>query len=400
MNKFAITALTITALDAMGIGLIMPVLPALLREYVTLENLANHYGILLALYSIMQVFFAPILGRWSDKFGRKPILLISLAGAVLDYSLLALSSSLWMLYLGRLISGITGATGAVAASVIADNTAPQERTKWFGRLGAAFGIGLIAGPAIGGFAGQLSPHLPFVIAAILNACSFVVIWFIFKDQRKFAEQDEQNGELPSPVPFMQVVKPVILLLFVFFIAQLIGQIPATTWVLFTENRFQWNSMQVGLSLAGLGVMHTLFQAFVAGAIAKRFNEKVTIIVGFVVDEAAFIILSLLTEGWMIYPTLVLLAGGSIALPALQGLMSAQVNQANQGKLQGILVSLTNATGVIGPLLFSFIFGQTLATWDGWVWLIGAMMYVLLIAFILSFHRSSSQIVKITKLPES
>ncbi|CAB5545594.1 Tet(A)/Tet(B)/Tet(C) family tetracycline efflux MFS transporter [Providencia hangzhouensis] len=400
MNKFAITVLMITALDAMGIGLIMPVLPALLREYVSIEHLANHYGILLALYAIMQVFFAPILGKWSDKFGRRPILLLSLAGAALDYTLLALSSSLWMLYLGRLISGITGATGAVAASVIADNTLPQERTKWFGRLGAAFGIGLIAGPAIGGFAGQLSPHLPFVIAAILNACSFVVIWFIFKDQRKFAEQDEQNGELPSPVPFMQVVKPVILLLFVFFIAQLIGQIPATTWVLFTENRFQWNSMQVGLSLAGLGVMHTLFQAFVAGAIAKRFNEKVTIIVGFVVDEAAFIILSLLTEGWMIYPTLVLLAGGSIALPALQGLMSAQVNQANQGKLQGILVSLTNATGVIGPLLFSFIFGQTLATWDGWVWLIGAMMYVLLIAFILSFHRSSSQIVKITKLPES
>ncbi|MEQ4651628.1 Tet(A)/Tet(B)/Tet(C) family tetracycline efflux MFS transporter [Providencia rettgeri] len=397
MNKFAITVLMITALDAMGIGLIMPVLPALLREYVSIEHLANHYGILLALYAIMQVFFAPILGKWSDKFGRRPILLLSLAGAALDYTLLALSSSLWMLYLGRLISGITGATGAVAASVIADNTLPQERTKWFGRLGAAFGIGLIAGPAIGGFAGQLSPHLPFVIAAILNACSFVVIWFIFKDQRKFAEQDEQNGELPSPVPFIQVVKPVILLLFVFFIAQLIGQIPATTWVLFTENRFQWNSMQVGLSLAGLGVMHTLFQAFVAGAIAKRFNEKVTIIVGFVVDEAAFIILSLLTEGWMIYPTLVLLAGGSIALPALQGLMSAQVNQANQGKLQGILVSLTNATGVIGPLLFSVIFGQTLLIWDGWVWMIGAMLYALLIVIYLLFCAKKALETKEIKL---
>ncbi len=398
MNKFAITALTITALDAMGIGLIMPVLPALLREYVTLENLANHYGILLALYSIMQVFFAPILGRWSDKFGRKPILLISLAGAVLDYSLLALSSSLWMLYLGRLISGITGATGAVAASVIADNTAPQERTKWFGRLGAAFGVGLIAGPAIGGFAGQFSPHLPFVIAAILNACSFVVIWLIFKN--KNAIQNDQNETVELSVPFIQLIKPVILLLFVFFMAQLIGQIPATTWVLFTENRFQWNSVQVGLSLAGLGVMHALFQAFIAGAIAKKFNEKVTIIVGFVADGSAFIILPLLTEGWMIYPTLILLAGGSIALPALQGLMSAQVNQANQGKLQGILVSLTNATGVIGPLVFSFIFGLTLANWDGWVWLIGAIMYIFLIVFILSFYRSSRQTVKIVTRPAS
>ncbi|EOE5318233.1 Tet(A)/Tet(B)/Tet(C) family tetracycline efflux MFS transporter [Providencia rettgeri] len=398
MNKFAITALTLTALDAMGIGLIMPVLPALLREYVTLENLANHYGILLALYSIMQVFFAPILGRWSDKFGRKPILLISLAGAVLDYSLLALSRSLWMLYLGRLISGITGATGAVAASIIADNTTPQERTKWFGRLGAAFGVGLIAGPAIGGFAGQFSPHLPFVIAAILNACSFVVIWLIFIN--KNAIQNDQNETVELSVPFIQLIKPVILLLFVFFMAQLIGQIPATTWVLFTENRFQWNSAQVGLSLAGLGVMHALFQAFIAGAIAKKFNEKVTIIVGFVADGSAFIILSLLTEGWMIYPTLILLAGGSIALPALQGLMSAQVNQANQGKLQGILVSLTNATGVIGPLLFSFIFGLTLANWDGWVWLIGAIMYIFLIVFILSFYRSSRQIVKIVTRPAS
>ncbi|ENU1228010.1 Tet(A)/Tet(B)/Tet(C) family tetracycline efflux MFS transporter [Providencia rettgeri] len=400
MNKFAITALTITALDAMGIGMIMPVLPALLREYVTIENLANHYGILLALYAVMQVFFAPILGKWSDKFGRRAILLLSLAGAALDYTLLALSSSLWILYLGRLVSGITGATGAVAASIIADNTAPKERTKWFGRLGAAFGVGLIAGPAIGGFAGQFSPHLPFVIAAVLNACSFVVILLIFKDQNRRAIQNDQNETVEQPVSFIRLIKPVILLLFVFFMAQLIGQIPATTWVLFTENRFQWDSMQVGLSLAGLGVMHALFQAFIAGAIAKKFNEKVTIIVGFIADGTAFIILSLLTEGWMIFPTLILLAGGSIALPALQGLMSAQVNQANQGKLQGILVSLTNATGVIGPLLFSFIFGQTLATWDGWVWLIGAMMYVLLIAFILSFHRSSSQIVETAKLPKS
>ncbi|WP_350024945.1 Tet(A)/Tet(B)/Tet(C) family tetracycline efflux MFS transporter [Providencia rettgeri] len=395
MNKFAITALTITALDAMGIGLIMPVLPALIREYVTLENLANHYGILLALYSIMQVFFAPILGRWSDKFGRKPILLISLAGAVLDYSLLALSSSLWMLYLGRLISGITGATGAVAASVIADNTAPQERTKWFGRLGAAFGVGLIAGPAIGGFAGQFSPHLPFVIAAILNACSFVVIWLIFKN--KNAIQNDQNETVELSVPFIQLIKPIILLLFVFFMAQLIGQIPATTWVLFTENRFQWNSVQVGLSLAGLGVMHALFQAFIAGAIAKKFNEKVTIIVGFVADGSAFIILSLLTEGWMIYPTLILLAGGSIALPALQGLMSAHVNHANQGKLQGVLVSLTNATGVIGPLLFSVIFGQTLLIWDGWVWMIGAMLYALLIVIYLLFCAKKALETKEIKL---
>ncbi|EPL9569022.1 Tet(A)/Tet(B)/Tet(C) family tetracycline efflux MFS transporter [Providencia rettgeri] len=386
MNKFAITALAITALDAMGIGLIMPVLPALLREYVSAENLANHYGILLALYAIMQVFFAPILGKLSDKLGRRPILLLSLAGAAVDYTLLALSSTLWMLYLGRLISGLTGATGAVAASVIADNTESHERTKWFGRLGAAFGVGLIAGPTIGGFAGEYSPHLPFIIAAILNAGAFIGTFLIFKDRKAQREQENAYSTPTISNSFIQVMKPIILLIFVFFMAQLIGQIPATTWVLFTENRFQWGSMEVGLSLAGLGVMHALFQAFVAGAVAKKFSEKTTILLGFMVDGCAFLILSLLTQGWMIYPTLILLAGGSIALPALQGLMSTQVSQENQGKLQGILVSLTNATGVVGPLLFSFIYGQTLSFWDGWVWLIGALMYLFLIIAYLLFQQ--------------
>ncbi|OAT52637.1 Tet(A)/Tet(B)/Tet(C) family tetracycline efflux MFS transporter [Providencia heimbachae] len=386
MNKSAMIALAITALDAIGIGLIMPVLPALLREYVTSENLANHYGILLALYAIMQVFCAPILGKWSDKFGRRPILLLSLIGAALDYTLLAVSSSLWMLYIGRLISGITGATGAVAASVIADTTTPTDRTKWFGRLGAAFGVGLIAGPAIGGFAGQYSPHLPFVIAAILNACTFIVVFIIFNDKKKDVKSDNSASIEHTPDHFYHAVKPILLLLLVFFTAQLIGQIPATTWVLFTESRFQWDSMAVGLSLAGLGVMHALFQAFMAGAITKRFSEKTTIIVGFIADGTAFILLSLITQGWMIIPTLILLAGGGIALPALQGLMSTQVNQQNQGKLQGILVSLTNISGVIGPLIFSFIFGKTLDIWDGWVWLIGATLYVMIIFIYLFFSK--------------
>lgn len=387
MNKSAMIALAITALDAIGIGLIMPVLPALLREYVTSENLANHYGILLALYAIMQVFCAPILGKWSDKFGRRPILLLSLIGAALDYSLLAVSSSLWMLYIGRLISGITGATGAVAASVIADTTTPTDRTKWFGRLGAAFGVGLIAGPVIGGFAGQYSPHLPFVIAAILNACTFIVVFIIFNDKKKDVKSDNSASIEHTPNHFYHAVKPILLLLLVFFTAQLIGQIPATTWVLFTESRFQWDSMAVGLSLAGLGVMHALFQAFMAGAITKRFSEKTTIIVGFIADGTAFILLSLITQGWMIIPTLILLAGGGIALPALQGLMSTQVNQQNQGKLHGILVSLTNISGVIGPLIFSFIFGKTLDIWDGWVWLIGATLYVMIIFIYLFFSKS-------------
>lgn len=183
MNSSTKIALVITLLDAMGIGLIMPVLPTLLREFIASEDIANHFGVLLALYALMQVIFAPWLGKMSDRFGRRPVLLLSLIGASLDYLLLAFSSALWMLYLGRLLSGITGATGAVAASVIADTTSASQRVKWFGWLGASFGLGLIAGPIIGGFAGEISPHSPFFIAALLNIVAFLVVMFWFRETK-------------------------------------------------------------------------------------------------------------------------------------------------------------------------------------------------------------------------
>lgn len=151
MNKSIIIILLVTVLDAIGIGLIMPVLPTLLNEFVSENRLANHYGILLALYATMQVIFAPILGKLSDKYGRKPILLFSLLGAALDYLLMACSTSLWMLYIGRIIAGITGATGAVCASAMTDVTHPHERTRYFGFLGGAFGVGLIIGPMLGDY---------------------------------------------------------------------------------------------------------------------------------------------------------------------------------------------------------------------------------------------------------
>ncbi len=388
MNKSAKIALVITLLDAMGIGLIMPVLPTLLREFIAPENIANHFGVLLALYALMQVIFAPWLGKMSDRFGRRPILLLSLLGASLDYLLLAFSSALWMLYLGRLLSGITGATGAVAASVIADTTSSSERVKWFGRLGASFGIGLIAGPIIGGLAGDISPHSPFFIAAFLNITTFFFVMIHFNETGKTAEDANLNKDkeavIKSGSVSMTLFKTMPILLVIYFSAQLIGQIPATVWVLFTENRFGWNSMMVGFSLAGLGCLHALFQAFITGKIAKKWGEKTTVLVGFIADSSAFIFLAFISEGWLIFPVLILLAGGGISLPALQGAMSVQANHHQQGALQGLLVSLTNASGVIGPLMFAFIYNQTLAIWDGWVWLIGLMLYLIIILLSISY----------------
>ena len=365
MNSSTKIALVITLLDAMGIGLIMPVLPTLLREFIASEDIANHFGVLLALYALMQVIFAPWLGKMSDRFGRRPVLLLSLIGASLDYLLLAFSSALWMLYLGRLLSGITGATGAVAASVIADTASASQRVKWFGWLGASFGLGLIAGPIIGGFAGEISPHSPFFIAALLNIVTFLVVMFWFRETKNTRDNtDTEVGvETQSNSVYITLFKTMPILLIIYFSAQLIGQIPATVWVLFTENRFGWNSMMVGFSLAGLGLLHSVFQAFVAGRIA---------------------FLAFISEGWLVFPVLILLAGGGIALPALQGVMSIQTKSHQQGALQGLLVSLTNATGVIGPLLFAVIYNHSLPIWDGWIWIIGLAFYCIIILLSMTF----------------
>lgn len=391
MNKSTSIALIITLLDVMGIGLIMPVLPTLLREFIATENIANHFGVLLALYALMQVIFAPWLGKMLDRYGRRPILLLSLIGASLDYLLLAFSSALWMLYLGRLLSGITSATGAVAASVIADTTSASERVKWFGRLGASFGVGLIAGPIIGGFASAISPHSPFFIAAFFNIVTFFVVMPLFVETRKITKPTDVEVKAKSNSLYITLIKSMPILLIIYFSAQLIGQIPATVWVLFTDNRFAWNSMMVGFSLAGLGCLHTFFQAFVAGRISSIWGEKTAIIVGFIVDSSAFTLLAIISEGWLIFPILILLAGGGIALPAFQGLMSVQVNSQQQGALQGLLVSLTNATGVMEPVLFASIYNHTLSIWDGWVWVIGLICYLVVVLLSVIFMFNSQKI---------
>lgn len=392
MNRYTVIALLITLLDAVGMGLIMPVLPSLLEEFVLKDTIATHYGFILALYALMQVIFAPILGQLSDKYGRRPILVISLVGAVCDYTLLSFSSALWMLYLGRMIAGISAATGAVAASIVADNTEAAQRTQWFGRLGAAFGAGLIAGPAIGGFIGQYSAHYPFIAAAILNGIALILVIMLFPHQKIAPIQDSSTdiAEIPlensSKSQLLTLIKPVIFLLALFFTVQMIGQVPATLWVLFTEARFEWNTFNVGLSLAGLGLMHIFFQAFVAGYIASRYRNEVVFILGFILDATAFALLAFITKAWMLLPTLILLAGGGIALPALQGAISINTAEQHQGKLQGIMVSLTNLAGVIGPPIFALLYGKTAEFWDGTVWMIGTLLYSTLLLLYFCVHK--------------
>lgn len=283
---------------------------------------------------------------------------------------------------------MTGATGAVAASIVADGTQEHERTQWFGKLGAAFGIGLIIGPVIGGLAGQYATHLPFVIAAVLNAIACGLVYAFFHEQpaNSKPQPNTNNQTATDSVSFRTLTKPILTLLIVYFSAQLIGQIPATTWVLFTEYRFKWDGFQIGLSLAGLGLMHAVFQAFVAGRLTQKWGEKNTILLGFMADALAFCCLSIITQAWLIYPSLILLAGGGMALPALQSMISQAVQSHHQGKLQGVLVSIANASGIIGPPLFAWIYGRTQSWWDGSVWILGVVMYGLILLFFMGNTR--------------
>lgn len=376
MRSSAIIALLIVGLDAMGLGLIMPVLPTLLRELVPAEQVAGHYGALLSLYALMQVVFAPVLGQLSDAYGRRPVLLASLAGAAVDYMIMASAPVLWVLYIGRLVSGVTGATGAVAASTIADSTGEDSRARWFGYMGACYGAGMIAGPALGGMLGGISAHAPFVAAALLNGFAFLLACIL--------ETHRSHGGTGKSVrikPFIlfrldDALRGLAALFAVFFIIQLIGQAPASLWVIYGEDRFQWNTATVGLSLAAFGATHAIFQAFVTGPLSSRLGERRTLLFGMAADATGFVLLAFATQGWMVFPILLLLAAGGVGMPALQAMLSNNVSSNKQGALQGTLTSLTNLSSIAGPLGFTALYSATAGAWNGWVWIVGATLYLI------------------------
>ncbi len=378
MRSSAIIALLIVGLDAMGLGLIMPVLPTLLRELVPAEQVAGHYGALLSLYALMQVVFAPMLGQLSDSYGRRPVLLASLAGAAVDYTIMASAPVLWVLYIGRLVSGVTGATGAVAASTIADSTGEGSRARWFGYMGACYGAGMIAGPALGGMLGGFSVHAPFFAAALLNGIAFLLAWIFLKETRSGHENAEKPVRLEPFVVFRRddALRGLTALLAVFFIIQLIGQVPGALWVIYGEDRFQWDTTAIGLSLAAYGAAHAIFQAFLTGPLSNRLGEKRTLLLGMAADATGFVMLAFATQGSMVLPILFLLAAGGIGMPALQAMLSRNVSSDKQGALQGTLTSLTNLSSIAGPLAFTALYAATTGTWNGWVWVVGAALYAI------------------------
>lgn len=366
-------------LDAIGLGLVMPILPGLLRTLTSADLRTFHYGGLMAAYALMQFLCAPVLGALSDRFGRRPVLLVSMAGAAADYVLMALAPSLGWLYAGRLLAGATGANMAVATALLTDITAPGLRAKRFGQLGAMFGIGFIAGPVLGGLLGDWHLRAPFVAAAILNGANALFAYFLLPESRPAESRPRLSLKAMNPFTTLHRLAggPMLVqLVTVFALLALVSQIPATLWILYGQDRLGWSLSVAGLSLAGYGACHALAQAFGTGAIVERFGERRALLSGLAADALGMLLISFATRSWIPFVLLPLFAAGGMALPALQAMLSREVDQARQGELQGMLASVASLMGIVGPLVVSTSYALTRTTWPGATWVFGAMFYVL------------------------
>ncbi|HAT1609699.1 TPA: TCR/Tet family MFS transporter [Raoultella planticola] len=378
-------------LDAVGIGLIFPILPQLLKEVVHTGDIAHYIGILAALYALMQFIFAPLLGVLSDNFGRRPVLLVSLVGAVINYLIMAFASHLWLLMLGRAIAGLTSANITVAMAWLTDITPAEKRASRFGLFNATFGAGFIIGPAIGGLLGDYSVRLPFLVAAGLNCANVLLALFTLQEPRQPARQKMTLAGLNPlrPMRWLFSVKGLLTIALVFFFLSATGEVYGTCWTLWSQDMFHWNGLWIGLSLAAFGVCQTLAQAFLPGPATRLLGERGAILGGVACSSAALIVLSLAQQSWLVFAVMPLIALGGIGTPALQALATRQVQADKQGQLQGVLASTVSLASIVAPLVFSSLYFSFRSGWPGAIWLSVVVLYLFVVPLIYRCTRAPS-----------
>jgi DHA1 family tetracycline resistance protein-like MFS transporter len=346
-------------LDAMGIGLIIPVLPDVLRRFNPDPGfVAGHYGTFIGIFALMQFLASPVLGSLSDRYGRRPILLISLFFAAVDYLFMAFAPTLPLLYLGRVISGLTGASMTVAGSYMADISHDGNRSANFGIIGAAWGLGFILGPTIGGLVSAWGPTTPFLVAACLNLLNFAFGALVLPESLDEAHRRPVALTQMNPIgTVLKVLRPsaYVGLVWVFFILFLAGQVHPVNWTLYTQVKFGWTARQVGLSLSFVGLVMAAGNVGLTRLLIPRLGEERSLTLGLLVYIAAFLLFGVASQGWMMYPVLLFFGVSCIAVPALQSIVAKHVPSNRQGELQGSLVSLGSLAGIIAPLLFTALF---------------------------------------------
>jgi MFS transporter, DHA1 family, tetracycline resistance protein len=360
-RKPALTFILLTVfIDVIGWGLIIPVMPDLIAgmKHIPINQASSYGSWLLFAYAFMQFIFAPILGNLSDQYGRRPILLFSMLGFGIDYLFLALAPTYGWLFVGRIIAGITGASFTTASAYIADISTHENRAKNFGMIGAAFGLGFIIGPAIGGLLGGLGLRAPFYAAAILSLLNFIYGYFIVPEsldhvhRRKF----QWNRIIPWN-SILQLKKYPALggLMFSLFFVYLAAYAVQGNWNYFTEYRFGWSHKMIGLSLALVGFLVAIVQAGLIRIVNPWLGNEKSVYVGLLFYSIGLFLFAFATKSWMMFVFLIPYCLGGFAGPALQSIMSANVPKNEQGELQGALTSLMSATAIIGPVVMNNLF---------------------------------------------
>ena len=348
-------------LDVIGLGIIIPVVPAIIQE-LTGEGLsrASEYGGWLTFaYASTQFCFAPVVGGLSDQLGRRPVLLASLLGLGLDYTFLVFAPTIAWLFVGRIVAGITGASFTTATAYIADISTPEKRAQNFGLVGAAFGLGFIIGPVIGGQFAQYGARVPFAVAAGLSLINFLYGFFVLPESLASDKRRAFNWRRANPVGSLLQLRryPAILgLVGALVLVYLAGSATQSVWTFYTMLKFSWTEDMVGNSLGMVGLCTGLVQGGLVRVAIPKLGITRAIIIGLLCYAVGFMLFASATTGWMMFAFIVPYTLGGLAGPALQSTIAGQVPANEQGELQGALTSLISATGVVGPLLMTHLFG--------------------------------------------
>lgn len=349
-------------LDVIGIAIIMPVLPTYLRELTgdDISQAAIDGGWLLLVYAGMQFLFAPFVGNLSDRFGRRPVLLACIFTFAIDNLICALATSYWMLFVGRVLAGLSGASFGTAAAYIADVSTDETRAKNFGLMGIAFGTGFALGPVIGGLLGEFGPRIPFYGAAALAFLNFVAAWILLPES--LAPANRRRFELSRANPLgalMQMRKytGVMWIGLVFFCYWLAHAVYPSVWSFVSAYRYGWSEGQIGLSLGIFGIGGAVVMGFVLPRVVPKLGEYRTAVLGLFFSVFGLVGYASAWQGWMVYAVILLTALEALADPPLRSIASARVPASAQGELQGALTSVSSITTIIGPLLFTQIFSH-------------------------------------------
>lgn len=348
-------------IDVTGFGIIIPVIPRLIMTLTggTLGEASVYGGWLLFAYAFFQFIFSPILGGLSDQFGRRPVLLFALLGFGIDYLLTAWAPTIGWLFLGRIIAGITGSSFTAASAFIADVSTPEKRAQNFGLIGAAFGLGFILGPMIGGVLGEIDIKMPFYAAACLAFLNAIYGFVVLPESLAPENRRPFDIRRANPIGTLTQLKkyPVIMgLIFSLVCVYLAAHATQSTWAYFTIEKFKWSEAEVGYSLGFVGMMIALVQGVIIRPVSRKFGHVKSLFIGLSFNMIGFVLIALVPNGLLLYVVLVPYALGGIAGPSLQGIMTGEVGPNQQGELQGGLTSLISVTSIFGPLLMTSIFG--------------------------------------------